>query len=189
MKNVIIANIINFVILFIIVFMMFLHFPKLLVYGLLVVWFVLVIYQNYSLLMKSSESDIIYELKKANKKKMFDVWVNDIITYYKAIEFKRDFFEAYEEDSSIRASYELLSKQMTSNIISLTNYLKSYDYVLRPYTFYVMDTAKDCEKLVNKLNELSELVLKIDDSTSNVDITYVDDMLESLRKVVKDEKI
>lgn len=189
MKNVIIANIINFVILFIIVFMMFLHFPKLLVYGLLVVWFVLVIYQNYSLLMKSNESDIIYELKKANKKGVFDERVNAIITYYKAIEFKRDFFESYEEDSSIRASYELLSRQMTSNIISLTKYLRSYDYVSRPFTSYVMNIARDCKELVDKLNELSELVVKIDDSTSNVDITYVDDMLESLRKVVKDEKI
>lgn len=176
----------DFSILGVIIAMILCRFPKSLTSVLIVLWLAFVIYSNYIVLIKSN--DIIANLKSADKRKLFHSQIDTIERCYNAIKFKEEFFDEYDDDNSIGASYDLLMRQMIANIDSATNYIRSYDTVLRPNTEYVNNIAKNSQELVNKLNELCELVTKIDDSTSEVDITYVDDLLSSLRKVVNNEE-
>jgi len=149
-------------------------------------WLCLAIYTNYDLLIKSK--DLMGRLKSANKHGMFRHQVSVIEDSYLAIEHKSEFFMSYDESSSIRKAYDLLQKQMLSNLNASVKYLEGYDYRTRPSTRYIDNICRECEELVSKLNDLSELVASIDDSASDVDVTYVDDLIKSLRSVQNNEE-
>lgn len=147
----------------------------------LVVWLVFAVWSNYNILIK--ENDLLGLLRSANKHRYFNHQVSTLSDCYNAIEQKREYFETYPEDNSIRKSYVLLSKQITANIRAATNYMSGYDYVTKSSYNYLDRICNQSCDLVQKLHELSDLVAQVDDSASNVDITYVDDFIKSLRSV------
>lgn len=186
MKPVIVVNIINVMILLVLVVLLLFDIPKFIVYILIAIWGSYAVYSNYQLILK--QNDIIASLKASAKGSYFEAQITRLSKVYNAISNRQDFYSRYEEGDSIRSAYDLLQKQIASNIVQATNYIKHYDYITKPRTTYLDEIVRNSNELLTKSIELSELVLQIEDSTSDVDTTYVDDMLESLRKVVKDEE-
>lgn len=76
-----------------------------------------------------------------------------------------------------------IKQQLDNNVDSAILYVKSYDYSLKPETKYIKKIRKNSEMLYSKLNELIELVLENEKSTDDIDLSSVDDILESLKEV------
>lgn len=128
-----------------------------------------------------SGKDPLIKLRKAPKAGMFQKQVQQLCTSYMSVYSWRDHQKDYDAESSIYKSYDLIASQMDNIIESATKYIKTYDYYSRPTPSYLNDLVRQSKGLVERLHELQDLILKVDDSTSDVDITYVDDLLEALR--------
>jgi hypothetical protein len=186
MKNFIAVNVINVIALafIVIIGLVTRNIPLFLI--LLILWFAYVVYANYDTLV--AKNDIISALKHSDKRGHFKSYIADLVKAYNAITYKQEYFSKYEPDSSVYKTYDLLLKRIESNIKKATNFIEGYNYQSNQSTEYIKTICLDSTKLVEKLNNLSELVLKVDDTSSDVDITYVDDMLISLREVLNDEE-
>ena len=130
-----------------------------------------------------SSKDPVTRLMRAAPKGQFVDEVNAICKNCEAISSWSKNALQYDSDSSISKSYELITMQMNNIMESATKYIKTYDYVSKPRPVFLHDLQRESYSLVRKLHELQELILKIDDSTSDVDITYVDDLLDGLRQM------
>lgn len=121
--------------------------------------------------------------ENSKAKSHFDYEITLLKDAYKSVELKREFFKAYEEGDSIRKAYDLIDSKIKSNIRSASEYMKYYDYVTLPNTRYLDDLVSECKFLIKKLSKLYDLVLEMKDSTTDVDASFVDDMLKSLVEV------
>lgn len=130
-----------------------------------------------------SQVDILARLERAKPSGYFVSEVQTLTTNYKAIESWSEHAESHGVESSIYKSHELLFSQMNNILESAIKFIKSYDYHTNPTPKYLWDLQKQSDKLVKKLHELQDLVLQVDDSTSEVDISYVDDLLSALREM------
>lgn len=133
-------------------------------------------------------SKILHNLVKADKSKSFSWHIERFTREILSINIKEEFFKQSDPESSVWKSYELIKNKIISNIESATVYIKQYDFVLMPDKDYVDKKVKENEKLVKKLSELSDLVIQIQDSTSEVDDSFADDMLNALKRMVEESE-
>lgn len=130
-----------------------------------------------------SSKDPVTKLMRAAPRGQFTDEVNAICKNYEAVSSWSKNATQYDSASSISKSYDLISLQMLNILESATKYIKTYDYISRPRPTFLQGLQRESYELVRKLHELQELILKIDDSTSDVDISYVDDLLDGLRQM------
>jgi len=104
-----------------------------------------------------------------------------------SLETKREQFEGYPRDDSLRQTFDLISKRIILNMDRANRYIDSYDYVTLPDPVYLRKVANNSSEMIRKLNELSDLALQIEDSATDVDSSSADYMLEALRDLLKED--
>lgn len=147
------------------------------------VWVVYMIMCNVSLL---KSDDIKAKLIQADKYKMFSPYVKEICNTVDSVEFYRDVFSGYPPDNSIHETFEYLDKKAYQNAERGYRWIKTYNYISCPSHKYIIELTNNCYEISKKLSELNELMIKVEDSASDVDISYVDDLLASLKELLGD---
>ena len=153
------------------------------------------LYMGYTLFFKTN-GDIIVEytkrMKKANKYSRFDKDCVVLLDSLQVLNFRKQYFNKYKE-GSIRKSFDLLERQILHNVDIAITYMENYNYdAIRKTEQSVERLASavvNCSEATDKLRELYDMTVKIDDSASVIDISYVDNLLESLKDVATDENI
>ena len=191
-----IQNIIISIILFGLTFIVYLVTENIyLFFGTLVCWIIYMLYMGYTLFFKTN-GDIIVEytkrMKKANKYSRFDKDCVVLLDSLQVLNFRKQYFNKYKE-GSIRKSFDLLERQILHNVDIAITYMENYNYdAIRKTEQSVERLASavvNCSEATDKLRELYDMTVKIDDSASVIDISYVDNLLESLKDVATDENI
>lgn len=182
-KAVILVNIISLVMLVGIILIKFLL--NNIIFGIaFILWILFIAYSNYTIIVKNT--DITEDIKAANKHHVFDFEEKALIDAYQSITIRAEFFEKLEDGDKLKETYELIRQQVLSNIKSAVQYMQTYDYVTCPSRRYIDNLRADNSKLLRQLSELVELVIKINSTADDIDLTLVDCMLESLRSVSDD---
>lgn len=180
----IIVNAIAFVSLGVILLIKFIM-SDILFYILFAAWLIFIIFINYDILIKSA--DIKNTIKAADKRHRFTLEVNILIKNYDEIENSRKFFETTGQ--SVMDTYELVRKQVYSNIKSAVQYMEyasmsgHNDPVPEVYTL-----CESNEKLLDKLQDLVGLVIKIDSRTDDVDTSSIEYIIESLKELLEENE-
>ena len=186
-SNNILNNLINLIILVILSIgfaTKLLMFPLFLI--MLAAWLIWVAYSNYQFIFHSR--DIIAEMKAADKRHLFDAQIMVFSDANQSILLKKELFEQYEDMGKISQTYEMIATQVRNNTESALNFIKNYDYISNASRSYLLSLTSETRDLIRKLNELSDMLLKIEDDSHDVDISYVDEMLDSLRRVNRNEQ-
>lgn len=153
------------------------------VFGVLLVLLWLVVTGALNYLVYTNSKDLTLRIEKSAKYGLFRDEINLLKRNYLAVLDWGSNTSEYDAESSITKAYNLISTQMDNTVESAIKYIKTYDYHTRPRPGYLLDLCNKSNQLVRRLHELQELILKVDDSTSDVDITYVDDLLDALREM------
>ena len=185
MKKVIGINILN-VVLFVLIVFLLQFFPLILVIVLGIFWLVFVIYSNYTLIFKVK--DIVYELEKANKG-LFKAEVSMTVNQMESIDSREELFKDLEESDRLRQVYYKCRQQFYNNVNYLIAFMRSYDYVTKPRSQKdkIGSLVRQNSEIINKLNSLVEQMISVDKSVNDVDISIVDDLISSLRRMAEDE--
>lgn len=181
-KALILVNIIAFITLIIMLIIKF-TLSVVLFYIMFVFWLIFIIYSNYNIIIKNT--DITSSIKAANRRHVFDCQTNELITAYKSVKLRENFFT--ESGKNVQDTYELIRQQIFSNIKSAVQYMSAYDYAISPEPKYLNDLCEQNEKLLSSLSELVELIIKIDSTVDDTDLTEVECIIESLRGVLNDK--
>lgn len=156
-------------------------FPPAVFYVTFVLWIAFIAYANYSIIVKNT--DITEDIKSADRKNIFKAQTHSLIKAYESVSMRKEFFETLEDDSKIKEAYNRLRRQVLSNIKSAVQYMKSYDYANCPEPTYLNRLCQENDGLMTKLSELVELLIQIESTADDADLTLVNDILESLRNV------
>lgn len=105
----------------------------------------------------------------------------------KSVAIKQDFFSRYEKDSTMWQAFVTLRDAIKERGRRADEYVKHYDYALRPTPTYLHKQVHAAEELARKLSELSDLCLQIDDAASDVDASYVGDLMSSLQDLIEED--
>lgn len=184
-KMLIIVNVICFIGLFGL-FVIKLLMSDIVFWILTVLWLGIIAYTNYNIIVKSS--DILNAIQTADKTGVFQLQQKKLAEAYHSLVMRESMFLSMDENSKLRETYETIVKQVMSNIKSAVQYMQTYDYVTCPKPIYLNDLCNNNKILLAKVSELVELVIRIDSTADDVDITEVDDILESLRSVLENEE-
>ncbi|MDD6071113.1 MAG: hypothetical protein PUC12_09940 [Clostridiales bacterium] len=177
MKQLIILNIINLILLGLVAVCMFVL-PLGMTIFLGAAVLVFAIYSNYVMVVRNQDDD--YLLKNADKKGIFRKQVNGFIAQRQSLEKRED---TIGDDEKLREVYELVCRQVNNNIDSAIKFMEMYDYVQRPSTQYLDDLFLENKRLIVNFNEVVEQFIKIENSVRDEDTTYIDDLLVSLREM------
>ena len=186
MKNTIVPNIISIFLLIVLVISYILFGKPIWFLAVFFIWVVFTGVLNYKILVK--DNDKVANLKRSDSHHLFGKEIMILEKATKSVEFYRPIFEKYEKDSSLYETYETLSNMAYANIDRATKWIFHYDYISRPSTSYLNSIVKSSELVVKKLNELDELVLQMDNSADGIDMSFVDDMLLSLKEVLLEDE-
>ncbi len=185
--NIVLNNIINIVIIVIISIGLatkLLPLPLFLI--MLTMWLIWVIYSNYQFIFHSR--DIIAEMRRADKRHLFDTQIMVFNDANKSVQLKKELFKQYEDMGKISQAYEMIAIQVYNNTESALNFIKNYDYISNASRNYLLNLTNETRELIHKLNDLGDMLLQIEDDSHDVDISYVDEMLDSLRRVNSNEQ-
>lgn len=185
--NIVLNNIINIVIIVIIsigLVTKLLPLPLFLI--MLTMWLIWVIYSNYQFIFHSR--DIIAEMRRADKRHLFDTQIMVFNDANKSVQLKKELFKQYEDMGKISQAYEMIAIQVYNNTESALNFIKNYDYISNASRNYLLNLTNETRELIHKLNDLGDMLLQIEDDSHDVDISYVDEMLDSLRRVNSNEQ-
>lgn len=162
----------------------------------LVFWLIYMLYFCYNLFynktskeIKNNEKTRIKRLEKLIKRNKFNNSIKTLLDSLQVLEFRREFFEHYD-DGSIRKSFDLLDREISVNVEIAISFMEQYNYdaIYNMQSMDRLQIATDkCAKATKKLRELYELTVKVDDSTNNLDISYVDDLLVGLKEMINTE--
>ena len=170
---------------FMIIFFMQGNLKLMIVYGIIAILSTLL--SGY--LRSRRKSTLIQQLWDVDKQGFFSRQRQELLEAKYVADSKSEFFEgSCEEDDSVMQTYTLICERIESNIKSALRFIGQYDYINYPSYSYLDRLEKDSRDMVHRLNDLSELVLQIEDSASDVDITFADSMLESLKEVLNSEE-
>lgn len=177
MKQIIMLNIINLILIALAGVCIFtLPVGISIVIGVAVLIFAL--YSNYVLLVRNQDDD--YLLKNADKRGIFKKQVRGFISQRESLKQRRD---TIDDDEKLLEVYELVCRQVDNNVDSAIKFMEMYDYVQRPDTRYLDDLFVENQQLIVNLNEVVEQFIKIENSAHDVDTTYIDDLLVSLKEM------
>ena len=182
--NIVLNNIINIVIIVIISIGLatkLLPLPLFLI--MLTMWLIWVIYSNYQFIFHSR--DIIAEMRRADKRHLFDTQIMVFNDANKSVQLKKELFKQYEDMGKISQAYEMIAIQVYNNTESALNFIKNYDYISNASRNYLLNLTNETRELIHKLNDLGDMLLQIEDDSHDVDISYVDEMLDSFESLSK----
>ena len=174
------------ILLFALIMLLTRFFPLPLIIVLGILWLALIVYSNYTLIFKVN--DIRYELEKANKG-LFKNEVNITINQMESIDSREELFKELDESDKLREVYYKCRQQFYVNVNYLITFMRSYDYITRPLgqREKINNLVAQNYEIVNKLNSLVEQMIMIDKSVNDVDISILDDLISSLRRMAEDE--
>lgn len=183
-RDLIVVNVINIAILIILSVFMFIFSMNILLFiGLSLAWSLFVISINRKILY--SDTDIVNELKRADKSGKFSWVIRNLTLAISSVEFYKTVFENRED--SVVQTYNLISQKVYSKVRSAIKWMSCYDLKSNPPTDYIENLCGQVDALIKRLNKLNELVIQIDDETiEDVDISYADAMLASLIEMLDD---
>lgn len=147
------------------------------------IWLVYMIICNMYLLRSD---DIKKKLMQADSRHEFKGYVKAICNAIDSVEFFRHVFSEYPPDNPIHETFDFLDKKAYQNAERAYRWIKTYNYIIKPSQEYIIRLAENSYQITQKLSDLNELMIKVEDSTSNVDISYVDDLLMSLKELLGD---
>lgn len=185
MKQVAIVNAVNIMLLIPIVIVYIILGMPLWYIAVYAIWFLYMIIINAYMILSN---DIKTMLRRADKHNLFTREVGNIIRAADSIAFYSDIFGKYDEGNPIRKTYDMLRQKSDSNIQKAVKWLSQYNKISNPSSKYIQDLSENSLQIMHKLDELNELTLQIEDSATNVDISYVDDLLKSLKEIIDDEQ-
>ncbi len=107
----------------------------------------------------------------------------------KSVETKKEQFMSYPESDSLRKTYELIRNRVVVNMDRACKYASNYDYITLPDPEYLRKLAQNSKEMVDKLNELSDLALQVEDTATEVGTAEADDMLAALREILKEDDV
>lgn len=177
MKHLIILNVINLILLGLVA-VGFSVLPAVVSAFLAIVVLFFAIYSNYVILIRNHDDD--YLLKSADRKGIFRKQVAGFMTQKKSLELRE---HVIDDDEKLQEVYELVCKKVDNNIDSAIKFMEMYDYVQRPSTQYLDELYVENKDLIDDFNEVVEQFIKIENSVHDVDTTYIDDLLVSLREM------
>lgn len=152
---------------------------------LLAVWLGYTLWSNFSLIFESQKPNDLGKLVKSNIK--YNVFFDDCMIINDCSKMADERLKILDDLDVIQEEIlkvaDKIKQQLDNNVDSAILYVKSYDYSLKPETKYIKKIRKNSEMLYSKLNELIELVLENEKSTDDIDLSSVDDILESLKEV------
>ena len=135
---------------------------------------------NYSILMK--RVDHVAELKKYARHSFFTRDVNMLVNAYRSLELRESYIKELNDDR-ITDIYEKLKRQVMNNITSAAVFCKTYNYVNKGRTDYLHELATESNTLADKFDDLIKEVIDVENSVQDVDTSYIDCLLESLKTV------
>lgn len=185
MKTLICINIVNVILLAILTIsyiMMDMPTAFLIIFA---IWILYVCAINYAILVKSK--DKIATLNRADKKHLFTPQINTLTKLLQSVEFYRQIFSKYDETSSVKETFNMLSDDAYLTVDKAIKWINSYDHNTCPTTEYIVNLAERAATIISKLNELNETLIRIEDSTQADTMEDVDDLLKSLKEILKDE--
>lgn len=157
-------------------------------------WLLYMIFMGYTLFLKKQPNEgdnYAIRMKKANKYKKFNEPCILLLDGLQVLEFRREFFEKYQ-DGSIKKSFELLEKHILHNVEIAVTFMENYNYhaIQDGQSMERLHKAVlNCSEATKKLRELYDATVKVDDSATSIDISYVDNLLESLNDITTEENI
>ncbi|MBR6222491.1 MAG: hypothetical protein IKQ71_03530 [Lachnospiraceae bacterium] len=128
--------------------------------------------------------DELLEAANRSKRKNFKLAADRIVKQYKSIEARRDYINSMS-DANIQGVYEKILEQAESNVITATSYINQYDYYTNPSTKYLDDLCQHGDTLVFKFNALVEQLIDIDTNPTQLDMAYVDDVINCMEEIKK----
>ena len=184
MSPIIIINIVNGILLLLLsVLYVILSFPIWLSIA-LVLFVIYIFIINHYLLKKT---DLKIQLIQADKNHRFKNEVIDLLRALESVEFYKDIFEKYEPIDPVRKTYDTLKNKAELNVQRAIKWINHYNPISCPSAEYIWKLSSNSQQIVTKLDELDEVVIKLEDSTSDVDLSYVDNILTSLKEILEDE--
>lgn len=178
-KTLIILNLFAFIALGILIAIL----PSTLLIWFLIVWLVVVLFANYFIIVRNT--DISNDISAADKSRngIFRKQIKSLQIAKDSIELREPIFMSLAEDNKMREIYELISKQVYSNIKSSVQYMNTYDYVRCPLPTYLNELCQQTDKLLQQLSELVEYQIKLESTVDDIDTNKVDSMLEALHEI------
>lgn len=155
-------------------------------YAIFVVWIMFVAYSNYNVLVQNT--DIAGIIKSADKQGVFKSETELLLQAHKSVVMREACFSHLQDGDILKEAYEQISKQIYSNIKSAVQYMKTYDYVMRPSYFYLTNLCDNTKTLLAKMSELVELSIRMESTADDVDMSVVNNILESLRSVIDEQQ-
>lgn len=144
----------------------------------LICWLIMAIVFNYKLIFGGKKNKIV------DKKKLFSREIESFNRAEESLKLRENVFRRLPEDDRLRETYELICKQVYSNIKSATAFIESYDYINRQSTEYLKKLCIENDHLLAQLSELVEYQIKIESTVDDVDTDRIDSMLEALKSTV-----
>ncbi|MDO5154552.1 MAG: hypothetical protein Q4D51_01170 [Eubacteriales bacterium] len=177
MKRIIFLNLLNIILLGLAGVSYFV-FPKGIAILLAIAVLFFALYSNYVLLIRNEDDD--YLLKQADRKGIFRKQVAAFLTQKQSLEQRRN---VVQSDEKLNEVYELVCRQVDNNIDSAIRFMEMYDYVQRPSTHYLDELYIENQKVMQDFNEVVEQFIKLENSAHDVDTSYMDDLIGSLKQM------
>ncbi|MBO5434368.1 hypothetical protein J6A31_00905 [bacterium] len=186
MKNILIINGVNILLLIAMV----------IVYALIghPIWFLVIffVWIGYMLVLNVNliqDNNPMTALRKSDKKHLFTSEIEVLEKSIQSVDFYSDIFTKYESGDKIRDMYDSLSERAHDNIDKATRWIRGYNYIANPPRDYILKLVQTNLSIVAKLSELNDLLLQVEDSTSDTDMSFVDDMLVSLKEMLSSDEL
>ncbi len=128
--------------------------------------------------------DELLEAATRSKRKNFKLAADRIVKQYRSIEARGDYINSLS-DANIQGVYNKILEQAESNIVTATSYINQYDYYTNPSTKYLDDLCAHGDTLVFKFNALVEQLIDIDTNPTQLDMAYVDDVINCMEEIKK----
>ena len=180
-NKLLLLNTINLVMLGLVLFSQsFLAMP--IVIAFVIFWFAFVCASNYIMLNNSKISQDI-KFDKASKG-LFAKEISRTKQTLKSVDARAPIFED-TDNATLKDVYEKLKHQIYTNVDYITKYIDAYDYIMKPISQRekISNLIDTNDMLISKLNVLVEQMISVDESVSNIDTAYVDDLIDALKTV------
>lgn len=177
MKQVIILNLINLILLLLAGFS-FAALPFLVSVILFLAVLIFALYSNYVVLIQNQDDE--YLLKHADRKGIFKKQVSQFIMQQESLEQRE---HVVQGDERLLEVYELVCKRVNNNVDSAIRFMEMYDYVQRPSIRYLEELYQENQKVMSDFNEVVEQYIKLENSVHAGDKSYMDDLIGSLKKM------
>lgn len=178
---IIIVNLIGLVMLVTIVVMISITNQYMLCLLLALFWLVFEIVGNYWLLR--GRVKVQSQLYDSDRRGIFSKQIKIIQSQYDSVLSRQEFFK--EQDDNLQKLYNEILEQMESNIKSASAFMESYDYITRPEPKYLISLCSEGDILINKFNALIEQIVDIDTNSTNIDTSYIDDVISCMNEIKK----